>query len=58
MTTPTGLPTGPCSVCGRLTRLLTDGTVGLHSGTERDFANFRARCQGYGKPPKAEESAR
>lgn len=48
-------PTGTCSVCGRKnTRLLKDGTVGLHNWRKRGTLNDGRsdRCSGWGKPPK------
>lgn len=47
-------PTGTCFVCGREnTRLLKDGTVGMHSD-KRKTTNlpWHPRCNGWGKPPK------
>lgn len=47
--------TGTCSVCGREnTRLLKDGTVGLHNWRKRGlWLDGRSnRCDGWGKPPK------
>lgn len=49
-------PTGTCSVCGREnTRLLKDGTVGLHNWRKGNtwYNDGRSnRCDGWGKSPK------
>lgn len=46
--------TGTCSVCGREnTRLLKDGTVGLHHDPRKKYNRVSGpRCNGWGKLPK------
>lgn len=44
-------PTALCSVCGRLMRLLKNGTLGHHSGEPTAYRWATYRCAGVGKPP-------